>query len=513
MRNARYILLGLLLVLSLPVAAQGPLTLEVLGTYTHGAFNEGAAEIAAYDPATQTLFVVNGASDTIDLLNLSDPSTPELSGQIEVTEYGGGANSVAVSNNIVAVAIEADPSQDPGLVAFFDTAGSFISQVTTGALPDMVTFTPDGSKAVSANEGEPSDDYAVDPPGSVTIIDISSGVENLADENATTVTFEGIELDPAVRIYGPGASPAQDIEPEYIVVSPDSSTAYVTLQENNDLAIIDLNTASVVEVVPLGYKDHSLEGNGLDAGKDDGAINIANWPLFGMYQPDAIAAYEVDGQVYLVTANEGDSREYEGYVENGELGETPVDPDFPGLEDLLTEDAILGLEIVASNGDTDGDGDLDELYLPGARSFSIWSADGSLIYDSGEDIERITAEAYPDDFNSTNDENGDFDGRSDNSGPEPEGAVLGVIEGRTYAFIGLERIGGVMVYDITDPMAVTYVTYGNNRDFSGDAEAGTAGDLGPEGLVFISAEDSPTGHNLLVVTNEVSGTTTIFAIQ
>ncbi|NDJ78626.1 MAG: alkaline phosphatase [Chloroflexi bacterium] len=510
---ASLLIVVILLALAVPMAAQDSLTLEVLGSYSHGAFDEGAAEIAAFHAPSATLYVVNGDSDTIDLLDISDPAAIALKSQIDVTAYGDSAQSVAVSGDVVAVAIAADPAQDPGFVVFFDVDGNFTSSVTVGALPDMVTFTPDGTKALSANEGEPDDDYVIDPVGSVSIIDLSGGVENLTDDAVTTIDFEGVEIPEDVRIFGPGATPAQDLEPEYIAVSPDGSTAYVTLQENNAVGVIDIESASAVAVVALGFKDHSLPGNELDAGKDDGMVNIANWPLFGMYQPDAIAAYEVDGEVYLVTANEGDARDYDGYSEEGEIGETEIDPDFPGLDDLLTEETILGFEIVNSLGDTDGDGDLDELYANGARSFSIWNSAGELVSDSGSDFERITGELYPDDFNSSNDENGDLDGRSDNKGPEPEGVVLGEIDGATYAFVCLERIGGVMVYDISDPMAPVYVTYVNNRDFSGDAEAGTAGDLGPEGLVFISADDSPTGGNLLVVTNEVSGTTTIFAVN
>ncbi len=500
----------ILAILAAPVTAQDDLTLIVLGTYEHGAFDEGASEIAAYDPETSTVYVVNGFTETIDMLDITDPAAPTLKGQIDVTEVGASPNSVAVHNGIVAVAIEADPVQEDGFVGFYNPDGTLITSVTVGALPDMVTFTPDGMKVLTANEGEPSGDYTVDPVGSVSIIDISAGVEAAT---VTTVNFEGIDMDPAVRIYGPNATPAQDVEPEYIAVSSDNATAFVTLQEANALGVIDLTTATATAVIPFGFKDHSQPGNELDAGSDDGVINITNWPVFGMYQPDTIAAYTAGDQIYLVTANEGDTRAYDGYSEEGELGESTVDEAFPDLADLLTEEAILGLGVITSTGDTDGDGDLDQLYIPGGRSFSIWATDGTQVYDSGADFERITAEMNPDDFNSTNTENGDFDGRSDNKGPEPEGLTLAVINERTYAFIGLERIGGVMVYDITDPMAVSFVTYANNRDFSGDAESGTAGDLGPEGLLFIPSEESPNGANLLVVTNEISGTTTIYEIQ
>jgi len=496
--------------LTATAAAQDTLQLTALGTYAHGAFEEGASEIAAYDPVGKLVFVVNGDSETIDILDISDPTTLVLKGQIDVTAIGASPNSVADYNGIVAVAIEADPKQDPGVVGFYKTDGTLLSSVVVGALPDMVAFTPDGNKVLTADEGEPSDDYTVDPVGSISIIDISAGVETATVQ---TVNFEGVTLDAAVRVYGPNATPAQDMEPEYIAVSPDSSTAYVTLQEANALGVIDLASGTVSAIIPFGYKDYSLPGNELDAGKDDGKVNIANWPIFGIYEPDSIAAYTAGDQLYLVTANEGDTRDYDGYSEEGELGETAIDAAFPGLDALLTEDAILGLTVLTSTGDTDADGDLDQLYIPGSRSFSIWTPDGTQVYDSGADFEKITAEAYPEDFNSSNNKNGDFDGRSDNKGPEPEGLALGVINERTYAFIGLERIGGVMVYDITDPKGVTFVTYANNRDFSGDAEAGTADDLGPEGLLFIPAADSPNGANLLVVANEISGTTTIYQIQ
>jgi hypothetical protein len=316
------------------------------------------------------------------------------------------------------------------------------------------------------------------------------------------------ELPADVRIYGPGASVAQDLEPEYVAVSPDSSTAFVTLQENNALAIIDIAAGEVTGILSLGFKDHSVEGNALDLSNEDGAINIANWPVLGMYQPDAVAAYEVDGALYLITANEGDARE------EGEIAEMTLDAEaFPNAAELQEEANVGKLEATTASGDTDGDSDYDVIYAPGARSFTIWSAvDGSIVFDSGDQLERITAEMYPEEFNSDNAENGTFDDRSDNKGPEPEGIALGVIGERTYAFIGLETIGGVIVYDISDPAAPAYVTYVNNRDFAGDAEAGTALDLGPEGLEFVPAESSATGAPLLIVANEVSGSTTVYEI-
>ncbi|MEZ4518076.1 MAG: hypothetical protein R3C44_15065 [Chloroflexota bacterium] len=68
------------------------------------------------------------------------------------------------------------------------------------------------------------------------------------------------------------------------------------------------------------------------------------------------------------------------------------------------------------------------------------------------------------------------------------------------------------MFDITHPRAPQFIQYINSRDFSGDPEAGTAGDLGPEGIVFISRADSPTHTPLLAVGNEVSGSIAIFEI-
>jgi hypothetical protein len=233
-----------------------------------------------------------------------------------------------------------------------------------------------------------------------------------------------------------------------------------------------------------------------------------------MYQPDALASYEVDGQTFIVSANEGDARDYDGYSEEERVGDLPLDPvAFPDAATLQLDENLGRLNSTTATGDFDGDGDFDAIFAYGARSFSIWNAAGELVWDSGDALEQITAGAYPDDFNSTNDENMSFDNRSDDKGPEPEGVAIGQFNGQTYAFIGLERIGGIMVYNVSDPAAPQFVEYINSRDFAGDPAAGAAGDLGPEGLIVITAADSPIGEPLLVVGHEVSGSTAIFRIN
>ncbi|MGD1704834.1 choice-of-anchor I family protein [Dapis sp. BLCC M229] len=921
--------------------------LRQLGTYETGLFDESAAEIPAYDRNTQRVFVVNANSLSIDVLDISDPTNPTLINQIDVSPFGAVANSVAVNDGIVAVAVEANVKQDPGTVVFFDADGEELSQVTVGALPDMLTFTSDGTKVLVANEGEPNDDYTNDPEGSVSIIDISDGVNSLTQADVSTADFTAFndreeELrSRGVRIYGPGSTAAQDLEPEFIAPSADNNTAFVTLQENNAVAVVDINNATIVDVLPLGVKDYSrgipnltqfefsdlpvldtteggqeillgglsglwLEGededgnlqfvtvpdrgpngaptdvdgdganerpfalpdyqarivrftldedsgdiditdqilltrqdgttpitglpnipgvdeepvdlfgelleydpfgadmegivingdgtywtvdeyrpaiyhfntdgtlidrfvpegtgalageaagtfgtetlpaeysnrrrnrgfealaldtdegilysfiqtplanpdrdasdnssvirmlgvdpntgepvaeyvyllekptldpddptqlvdkmgdavydpetgkffvierdssvtetgkkfifeidikgatnlltddapslpegetleqqtaddlaelgiqavnktkvtnlpsigyiagdkveglsllpdgrlavlndndfglldeqidgdgsvplnpepvpvvlgmidfstlsNQLDPSDRDGGINFNNWPVFGLLQPDSIASFEIEGETYYVTADEGDVRTFDALDEEARVGDEDyvLDPDVFDVA-AIEDDAALGrLRVTTEGGDIDGDGDYDQIFANGGRSFSIWDRAGNLVFNSGDAFEKITAEELPDNFNSDRDEN-TFDTRSDNFGPEPEAITTGVLDGQTYAFIGLERTGGIMVYDVSNPTEPSFVQYINNRDFSvefdtnedGDPDPtpeqlSAAGDLAPEGFVFISPEDSPNGEALLVVGNEISGTTTVY---
>jgi hypothetical protein len=943
--------------------AQPPgIQLTPVGSYASGKFDEAAAEIVAHDPATQNLFVVNAQSAEVDVLSITNPATPLKVGSIDVKPYGGIANSVAVRDGIIAVAVENQVKTSPGKVVFFDRNLNFLSQVTVGALPDMLTFTPNGRFVLVANEGEPNSDYSIDPEGSVSIIDMKGGAQNLTDAQVKTASFapfNNVALDPAIRIFGlNNPTVAQDLEPEYLTVSPDSKTAWVTLQENNALAIIDIPSATVKKLVPLGYKDHAavaaattlynfapaqlpsigttlagqeiplggfsglafegidpvtgrykfaahtdrgpnaeptgilrpfllpqfapevvrfeldrqtgaltlteriqlkdatgelltglpntalsananqpyndevpvdllgnvlpldplgadLEGivflpdgsfwmcdeyrpalyhfdatgtlirrvvpigtaaaagqpdgtfgeehlpavlaqrrqnrgfeaialdngrlyafvqsplrnpvsasngalngnrnvrlvefnptnntsrqfiyvmdnpnlgggdnsradkigdaqslgngeflvierdddkiqsdafatiekkvyqfnlagataltaaqstnvvgstgktvdqltvaemvangirpvekqlfvdlnvagynqtekveglavidpytiavvndndfgvaqitvnpdgtftrnyipeplqlgiidvrhNALDASDRDNKINIRPWPIKGLFMPDTIASYQVGPKTFLVTANEGDAREYitndvPVFVEAVRLGSSSVVLDtnkFPNAA-VLKNNANLGrLNITSASGRNPGTGVYEEIVAFGARSFSIWDEAGRQVFDSGDDFERLTARIFPDHFNASN-SNNDFDNRSDDKGPEPEGVVVGKAFGQDYAFIGLERIGGVVVYDISNPHAPRFVDYVNNRDLTQDVSLvineGTedeeelsnpaAGDLGPEGLLFIKADDSPNGKPLLVIGNEISGTTTVFEIN
>ena len=232
--------------------------LTQIGRFDPGFTEEGAAEINAYDPNSQRLFVINGVTQAIDVLELSDPTNPTFLFNIETADFGGGINSVAVQNGILATAIENDNAQEPGQVVFFDTDGNFLNAVTVGALPDMVTFTPNGEKVLVANEGEPDEDNK-DPNGSISIIDLTNGIENADVITAEFTGFNGREEElrsRGVRIF-PGKTFAEDAEPEFITVSLDGTTAFVTLQENNAVAVVDLEAGEVTEIQPLGVKDYS----------------------------------------------------------------------------------------------------------------------------------------------------------------------------------------------------------------------------------------------------------------
>lgn len=546
------------------------ISLSQQGRYSSGVFDASAAEIVAYDKAHERTYVVNANSGHVDVLDSSELSDVTLltsitigadmaaAGNIADAALVGAANSVTIYGSTMAVAVEANPKTNNGWVAFYNTSdNSFITSVQVGALPDMVTFTPDGSKVIVANEGEPDEGYANDPEGSISII-------NAADHTVVNITFTAFNAGGArnaelpadkMVIDGFNATVAESIEPEYITVSADSETAYVTLQENNAIAVVDLTDNTIDKIIGLGFKDHSIPGNELDISQKDG-VNIKNWPVMGIYMPDSIDSFTFNGKTYLVTANEGDSREdwLNGIADQAACeaagyffaaGDGICVDEFSAKDYYDTDNVTLsdteGNPYIADNAGAavnggfgednqlrrlkfsyfttnkmNGGTDFEKLYAYGARSFSIWDAEtGMQIYDSGSDFERITAKIYGEDFNNDNAEN-TGDDRSDNKGPEPEAIATGTINGHTYAFVGLERMGGIMVYDISNPYAPEYVQYINNRNVSVSFDAANfaeAGDLGPEGFKFVSEEDSPTGEPMLIVGNEVSGTTTFYTIS
>jgi hypothetical protein len=488
--------------------------LTPLGTYRTGTFDVGGSEIVAYDPRRERAFSINAQAGTVDVIDISRPARPRRAARLDAP----GANSVSIERGTVAVAQQATVTTDPGRVSFFDARTlRRLGAVRVGSLPDMVTLTSDGKRALVANEGEPEGycDGQVDPVGSVSVIDLRRGVRKATVRTAGFQRWNGRAAQlrsQGIRLFGPGASVAQDIEPEYVTLSSNGRRAWVSLQENNALAVVDVRRARVLRLLPLGLKDHAVRGNGLDASDRDDAVNIRQWPVRGMYQPDGISAYRTQGREYLVTANEGDAREYDCFAEEERVADLTLDPEaFPDAEALQADEA-LGRLTVTTTAPQGAEG-YTELHAFGGRSLSVRDARGRLVYDSGNALERLTSQRRPAFFNADHAENGSTDSRSDNKGPEPEGVDTGQVGGRKLAFLGLERNSGIAVFDVTRPARSRIVGYALNRNAAGDPEAGTAGDLGPEGLHFVPARQSPNRKPLLLVGNEVSGTVTVWQVR
>ncbi|RYC05761.1 alkaline phosphatase [Nocardioides zhouii] len=525
-----------------PVRSSAPgaaLRLDPVGTYETGVFDESAAEIVEYYAAAARLLVVNASQAKVEVLDASNPASPAKLFDLQTTgvpsadgttvDAGAVANSVAVrEDGLGIVAVEAADKTDNGWLVFFDAGGSgqALGAVRVGALPDMVTITPDGTRAVVANEGEPADDYAVDPEGTVSVVALPDSVAAASQSDVRSAgfhAFEGSALPSGIRVYGgradagtgtPAYPVSENLEPEYVAIDQQSKTAYVTLQEANGVAVVDLRSAAVADVWSLGTVDRSRVP--LDASDRDG-LNIRTFANLRTFrQPDAIAAYQVKGRTYLVTADEGDTRDWDGYSEEirvGDLGKNGLKPACDAVKAGAGFTGLSRLKITKADGLNAARTCYETLYGFGGRDVSVFTTDGRLVSTTGDELERITAGAVPAFFNSDHGSSS-FDNRSDDKGPEPEGVTLGKVGGRTYAFVGLERIGGVVAYDITDPARPQFVTWTDNRNFAvnGSSNLAAAGDLGPEGLTFISGEESPTGRPLVAVGNEVSGSTTLFDV-
>jgi DNA-binding beta-propeller fold protein YncE len=511
---------------SVPVSAADLQTsaggmINQIADYSTGISNAdgGVAEIVKYNADNQKIYLVNGAVRSVDIVSIGNINSSELTKltcdtRLDVIALGakesfsaGDITSVDVNTklDIIAIAVQAENYDENGSLVILDYDGNYITHFNAGVQPDMVIFSPDGNYLLSADEGEPREGYtgegAVDPKGSVTVVDLSQGLEKATVKNLDFTAFDA-KRDALVAdqvLLKKDILPSVDLEPEYIAISENGQYAYVTLQEANAIATIDLRQNQILSVQGLGFKDHNLTSNALDVISDKKA-ELETQNLYGTYMPDGIATYNIDGRQYIITANEGDSREW---------GEEP-DAYVNEIAGTVTGDST-DYEIVVIDASTIDGLDPEKQYLFGGRSFSIWNAATlEQVYDSGNDFETITAKLYPDYFNSSNDKV-KLDSRSPKKGPEPENVAVLSAGDSTYAFIGLERIGGVMMYDISDPANAIYTDYINLRSFDGSSIE-DSGALAPEGLCVIQALDSPTGMPLLLVANEVSGNVSVLEI-
>lgn len=490
-------------------AKENPENFALLSTTVIGGL--GAAEISAYDKKSRKLFVVNNTAgnNRIDVLDFSDPAHPLPLTSIPVSRYGGLVNSVAAHDGHVAAAIEAIPKTAAGKVVVFNTADyAEIKVITVGALPDDVKYSPDGKLIVTANEGEPSPDYTMDPLGTISVISVKDNYAAVTLDFAGFAAMEASLKSRGLRKFGPGASFAQDMEPEFVTISSDSRTAWVTLQENNGIAKVDLRNKRIIEIFPLGFKNYNLAGNSIDpSDRPLGTIAFNNWPVYGMYQPDGIAVLDTkikEGETdnddlaakdgnripYLFTANEGDARDYAGFSEEVRVGSGSVilsPAVFPNAASLKLVQNLGRLNITNTLGRTGIGNEYNALYSFGARSFSVWNGNtGLMVYDSKNTLEQKVVQAgrYDDD-------------RSDSKGVEPEGIAIGQVGKKMLAFVGLERVDAVAIYDVTDPTQPRFL----QLLATGDA---------PEGVLFIDAKDSPNGRSLLLVSSEGDGVVKVY---
>lgn len=553
--------LGLALQLGTAASAQGvptggyengtaALNLTQIARYSAGQYNVdgGVMEIVAYNQATEWAYAINGQSGklaAIPLAGLTAGAHVEaLTGtEIDVkalveaedsTFQYGDMTSVAISpdSTTLAAALQAQGSNDAGRVALFtceeDGSLTLEALVETGAQPDMVTFAGDGV-VLTADEGEPREGYGeniADPKGSVTVVDVEAQESTVVDFSAFDSQRDQLAEDGIV--LKKGSAPSVDLEPEYIAVS--GGKAYVTLQENNAIAVLDIESQAFEGVYSAGFEDHSTTAIDLDK-KDDAYDPQTYESLLGIRMPDGIAAFTVEGATYLVTANEGDAREW-GDEDQGTFYLSEDERDFseegvtsPTGAITAENSGLEGKVVFFKTEDFDGL-DPEKDYVFGGRSFTVFQAtENGLeeVFTSGDDFEALTAQYVPEYFNASND-NAVLDDRSGKKGPEAESVTVGTVDGKTYAFVALERTGGVMAYDVTDPEAITFVNYVNTRDFGTTVEGSeeyedgeldkwvTGGDVAPEGLLFLDAASSPNGEPLLLAACEVSGTVAVYQL-
>lgn len=484
--GTRVLLAGVLASAAL-LAHAADIEVRRLWQYPHaqGGVTGQKSEIVAYDRHTDSLWVAGVVG--VDVLHRT---SGQLLAHVDVTHLGA-VNSVAIHNGLAALAIENGQDRTlPGVVVFYDTRSrrQHGAPVTVGPLPDMLTFTPNGRQVLVANEGTPNPRppaanlSADDPGGSVSVIDVHRRVVVTLPIDPAIPGYNTLRLFPANGSVPtqPATYSAYGPEPEYITVDKHGRYAYVGLQEANGIAVLNLHTLKFERIVSLGTKDFNLPGNEIDPNDRDGRIELRSVAVQGLYQPDGIASYEHRGRTYLVMANEGDARDNgsaDGEDERrGGAGDATIEyvPDSSEL-------ARLTFSNVESRR-------VGPLVAFGARSFSIRDTEGSVVFDSGSQLDReaIRLGIYD-------------DGRSDNKGVEPEGVALLHIKGRVLAFIGLERArkSAIAVYDITDPRQVKYLDM-----------IVSDGDVSPEGLIAFKAK----GGYYLAVANEVSDTTSLFEI-
>ncbi|MCC6678967.1 MAG: choice-of-anchor I family protein [Phycisphaerales bacterium] len=522
-----------------PPAVEPPapsLTLRRIGSVA-----QPSAEIAGYDPLGRRAYIAGGAF--VAEIDLRRPGYPGWVRQFDLSEAAGfpsvevdrehaaEVTHVAVDpsgrNFAVASVCPRDFAAREGAVVFFHMpTGVMLKSLKVGFNPDSLAFTPDGSTLIVANEGRPAlrpDGGVVDPPGGLSIIelsglpDVETLVRQLGADRVMTIDLDGPVVEQALAAGAAGPrihpaakdNPALDLEPESLAINGDR--VYVTLQENNAIAVFDLPSRKWVRIAGLGSIEQTI-----DASDFDGGIKIAQ-KVRGLPMPDQIAAFTAAGRTYLVTADEGDDRgdSNDRSAPRGDRARVrdlarwnKMSPKLMSTADL--SDPVIGrLQVSVFDGDTDGDGLIDVPTMFGTRSLSVWDAETlQRVGDTGSAFEQMMADRDKEHFNAERVGSEEppvfqFDARSPERGPEPEGIAIGQVAGRTFAFVSLERPGAIVAVDLTDPA--------NPRPIE-LAAAAASGDVGPEGILFVPAEQSAASEAMLLVCSENTGTLSVYRI-
>lgn len=528
--------------LQLPASAATEFTITQLGVFD-SVSGSGGAEIASYHPATKQVYITNGARNRVDIVSIADPANPKWVGDINVSAYGDSINSVAVGKSVVAIAVhrspifatDGTPTLLSGQLVIARPSGSIIRAIDLGGVqPDSVTFTPDGLTALVAIEGEPicakdnpattavneSLDYSLakDPRGSVAVVNLSNP-RTAKVKLAGFSKFTGTEMKSQGLVVSlTSKEPVVDFEPEY--VSPANNTlAYVSLQEANAIAELDIRKAVITKVYSAGTTDISKTAFDLsDRDSSGGPSTFSN--VIGLAMPDALAAFSVGKDNYFVSANEGDDRaDWSCFkvVDDKRAKDLKVDTTaFPNWSSE-SADARLGRVKVNPNiGDQNADGLYEKIHLLSNRSFSIFK-NGSRIYDSGNLLEQLQVSAL-----GVANINGEWNtttgayapqSRSDDKGPEPEGVTVGMVGSSRVAVIGMERMSALLFVDITNPAVPVVIKWEQMLPLSTIVPGRPGLTWSPEGMTFVSAKDSPTGKPLVLTAYEVSGSLSIHQIE
>ena len=526
---------------SLPAQADpANFDIELLATIDSGS-GEGGAEIPTFHFRSDRLFTTNGAENRIDVYDLSDPANPEFMKSVSLDEYGDGITSVAAGRKSIVAAVEVDPTfasdgtptVNSGVLVVMDTDGDVVSSIELdGVLPDSVTFAKNETTALVAIEAEPvcaadnpatadvdeSADFSLanDPEGQVVIVDLSDPA-NPTKKNVDFSGFTAAEAAAAGLVVSTVQTDfAKDVEPEY-VAAIDNSTAYATLQEANGIAEIDLETATVTQIFSAGEVDRSVVG--LDASNRDDDDNLETFDnVVGLNQPDTLATFAIHMDNYFITANEGDAREYDCIDDDDRAKDLNLDPTvFPTAADLQLDENLGRAKVDSNFGDTDGDGDYDQIGLRGGRSMTIFK-NGELLFDTEELIATEMKKIVGDDIlmNGQFEIDGDnvvYDAssRADDKGGEPEGVAIGTTGERRVAVLGLERFSALLFFDITDPAAPTLISWEQMQPIA-DTPLSESKAWSPEGIVFVPSWQSPNGNPLVITSYEMSGTLTVHQI-